>query len=116
MPNSALRACPTLYDRCVNDLGRCTGISPDISFPKANDSPASAPESWSNSQVTRAVGCDLRDPIVCVPPPSQLTAKVAPPSTMPEIAIAEDNHARLTDNDVRTTGQILSVFSISQAD
>lgn len=73
------------------------GITPDIAFPDANDSPTERPQSTRHLPVPLAIPFDLRNPIGRIPAFSQLALPLRPLTPMPKITVAE-NHDTVSRN------------------
>ena len=91
---------------CVEDLRRGhSGITPDIAFPHANDSPAERSQNTRHLPVPLAIPFDLRNPIWRIPAFSQLALPLRPLTPMPKITVAENHDTVSRDYHVRTADQ-----------
>ncbi len=101
---------------CAEDFRRGhEGITPDIAFPNANDSPTECSQNTRHLPVPLAIPFDLRNPIWRIPTFRQLAFPLGPLTPVPKIAVAEDHNTMSRDHQVGTPDQCGRVQAIPNA-
>jgi hypothetical protein len=90
--------------------GHLLWIVADVGLPDANDGPPLLPQQSIVPAVPTAISLDFGNPVGRVRAIEELAGAPRPISSMPEVTVAEYDHARCGKDDVRLAGKQPDVF------
>src|ERR1041385_1241247 len=93
-----VRTCP--IQRRTDHVCHTLNVAANVGFPKPEDQPPVLRQPPGRRLVAFHVAADLRDPVVAVRATSELPTSLRPILPVPEITIAEHDHAAASEDDV----------------
>lgn len=95
---------------CLDPVSTGSSVALDLVFPDANDEPSLTAEPSKIEAITTAIPFDL-----VLPVSGQLAAPPREAPAMPVVAVDEDSHFRVDENDVGSPRQPTCVLAESEA-